>query len=192
MDAGLAGGAGLKPPSPGTGDGATLRPGRRAGSLRLWCGVLLLGALLVGWTFTYAVEPVRVTSNSMSPTLRAGDHVLVDKISPRAHHPRRRDIVTFRLPGSDEQLIKRVVAVAGDTVGLEDGVLVVDGAKLTEPFVDHAQMNSTYFGPVTVPAGAVFVLGDDRENSVDSRSFGPVAVSDVTGRVLFRIGFGHG
>ena len=53
-------------------------------------------------------------------------------------------------------------------------------------------MDSTYFGPVTVPAGAVFVLGDDRENSVDSRSFGPVAVRDISGRVLVRIGFGHG
>jgi signal peptidase I len=153
--------------------------------------VLLLVALLLGWTFTHALAPVRVASDSMRPTLVAGDQVLVDKISPRAHHPRRRDIVTFHLPGSHQQLIKRVVAVAGDTVGLEDGVLVVDGAKLTERFVDHAQMDSVYFGPVRVPPGAVFVLGDDRADSVDSRSFGPVAVRDITGRVLLRIGFGH-
>lgn len=158
----------------------------------MWLAVLLLVALAIGSTFTYAVEPVRVASSSMSPTLADGDQVLVDKISPRARQPRRRDIVTFRLPGSGVQLIKRVVAVAGDTVGLQDGRLVVDGTTLTERFVNYAQMDSTYFGPVTVPAGAVFVLGDDRENSVDSRSFGPVAVHDITGRVLIRIGFGRG
>jgi signal peptidase I len=159
-------------------------------SRRFWWTALLAMALLIGWTFSYALEPVQVSSNSMSPTLAAGTHVLVDKISSRAHHPRRRDIITFHLAGSSEQLIKRVVAVAGDTVGLADGVLVVDGAKINERFVDHAQMVSVYFGPVTVPSETVFVLGDNRADSVDSRTFGPVPLRDVTGRVLTRIAFG--
>jgi signal peptidase I len=146
--------------------------------------VVLTGVLV---TASFLVEPVRVRSQSMSPTLTDGDHLLIDKISARAHHPRRGDVVAFELPTTPGLLIKRVVAVAGDTVGIEDGVLVVDGRAIEEPFVDPAQMDSVYFGPVTVPARTVFVMGDNRANSVDSRSLGPVPIGNVIGRALLRI-----
>ena len=195
MDTAVVGSVELKPGSSATagqpGDSVNLRLRRRARAVPVWGWLLVVGALLIGLALIFAVEPVRVSSNSMSPTFAAGDQVLIDKVTSRAHHPRRRDIVTFHIPGSHEQLIKRVVGVAGDTVGLEDGVLVVNGAHLTESFVDYSQMDATYFGPVTVPAGMVFLLGDNRANSVDSRTFGPVPVKAVTGRVLTRIGPGH-
>jgi signal peptidase I len=132
-------------------------------------------------------EPVRVGSGSMAPTYPAGQHVLVAKLGARAHHPHRGDIVAFHLPDLPDLLVKRVVAVAGDTVGIEDGVLVVNGQPRQESYVDYSTVDSTYFGPVAVPAGAVFALGDDRANSVDSRRFGPVPVADIVGRVVARV-----
>jgi signal peptidase I len=84
-------------------------------------------------------------------------------------------------------MIKRVAAVGGQTVAIADGVLKVDGKPVPEPYVDRAQVDGTFFGPVRVPPGAVFLLGDQRLGSVDSRSFGPVPVGSIVGRVLFRV-----
>ena len=135
----------------------------------------------------YVAEPVGVPSASMAPTLRPGDHVLVDKLPYRFGEPRRRDVVVLRRPGSDELLVKRVVAVGGDRVGIEDGVLYVNGRAIREPFVDRRMVDSVYFGPVRVRAGTVFVLGDRRWDSVDSRTFGAVPIRRVLGRVDVRI-----
>ena len=140
-------------------------------------------ALLLG---TFVVEPVAVPTGSMSPTLRAGDHVLVNKLAYRFGEPRRRDLVVLR-SASGELLLKRVVGVGGDSVGVEDGVLHVNGRAVREPFVDRRLVDSVYFGPVRVPSGAVFVMGDRRSNSVDSRTFGPVPLARVVGRVDLRL-----
>jgi signal peptidase I len=80
-----------------------------------------------------------------------------------------------------------VVALAGDRVGLADGRLVVNGHRRPEAYVDLASVDGVYFGPEVVPAGSVFVMGDDRADSVDSRDFGPVALDRVLGRVLWRL-----
>jgi signal peptidase I len=155
--------------------------------VRHWLWLLTIAVVGLVLTGVFLVEPVRMSSNSMSPTLRAGDHVLVEKISHRSDHPHRRDIIAFRLPGSEQLLIKRVVGVAGDAVSIEDGVLVVNQAPVAEPFVDQNLMDATYFGPVTVPAHAVFVLGDNRPNSIDSRTFGTVSIENIAGRVVGRL-----
>jgi signal peptidase I len=132
-------------------------------------------------------EPFRIPSASMAPTLVAGDRVLVDK---RAYHddlPRRGHLVVFHEPGSGDVALKRVVGVAGDTVGLEDGVLVVNGRRPVEPYADPAAQDTVYFGPVRVRRDAIFVLGDNRGDSRDSRDFGAVAAGDLIGRVVARI-----
>ncbi len=134
-----------------------------------------------------AVEPVRVPTGSMAPTLAAGDQLVVDKIGHRLSAPDRGDLVVFRAPNSADLMVKRLVAAAGDTVGLEDGVLVVNGRPVDEIYVDQRLIDGVYFGPTTVPPGCLFVLGDDRANSVDSRSFGPVRVSDLVGVATVRI-----
>ncbi|MGV9255371.1 signal peptidase I [Streptomyces sp. NPDC003697] len=130
------------------------------------------------------VEPVRVESTSMEPTLQVGDHLLVDERAYWRAAPRRGDLVVFDQSGS--RLVKRVAAVAGDTVGIEDGVLTVDGRPVTEPSIDRRALDGLYYGPAHVPDGTVFVLGDNRRHSVDSRQFGPVPVGQVRGRVLLR------
>lgn len=131
-----------------------------------------------------ALEPLRVTSLSMSPTLAEGDQVLVDKLTGWWRPPAVGDVVVFRDPVGDELVVKRVVALGGQTVGLEDGQFVVDGKVRHEPQVDVSRIDSTYFGPVTVPPDAVFVLGDNRSESIDSRTYGSVTRGDLIGRVV--------
>jgi signal peptidase I len=154
--------------------------------LPLALGVLVVGLLLVARTFI--AEPMRIPSDSMAPTLRPGDQVLVDKLAYRASAvPTRGDLAVFHDPRTGEVMLKRVVAVAGDTVGIEDGSLVVNGRKPFEPYADQKSIDSVYFGPVKVGAGRFFVLGDNRANSVDSRSFGSVPSDRLIGRVLTRL-----
>jgi signal peptidase I len=149
--------------------------------------VLLLVAVLAVLRLAVA-EPFRIRSESMLPTLHSGDQVLVDK---RAYghvgSERRGDLAVLRAPRSGQILLKRIVAVAGDTVAIEDGLLYVDGRRRIEPYVDQRAIDGLYFGPVRVPQGAVFVLGDNRANSEDSRAFGAVATGRLIGRVSARV-----
>jgi signal peptidase I len=152
---------------------------------------LLLAALAVGLLLlvrAFVAEPMKIPSDSMAPTLRPGDQVLVDKLAYRgAALPARGDLAVFHDPRTGEIVLKRVVAVAGDTVGLEDGALVVNGRRPFEPYADQKSIDSVYFGPVKVGAGRFFVLGDNRANSADSRSFGSVPADRLIGRVLTRL-----
>ena len=161
----------------GLGDRTT---GRQRPRARLAIPALLVGAVLL----LAGLEPLRVTSGSMSPTLTAGDHVLVDKLTGRWQSPEVGDLVVFRDPQHRELVVKRVVALGGQTVALEDAALVVDGSVRQEPQVDLTRIDSTYFGPVTVPPDAVFVLGDNRSESIDSRTYGAIRLDELVGRVL--------
>lgn len=129
------------------------------------------------------VQVMRVGSGSMAPAVDAGDLVLLEHAAGPA---RRRDVVVVPHPGTGTLLVKRVVALGGDRVALEDGVLVVDGVAVCEPTIDPARLDGVWFGPVTVPAGHVFLLGDDRADSIDSRDLGPVPAAAVTGLVRVR------
>ena len=132
---------------------------------------------------SFVAEPFKIPSQSMAPTLVRGDQVIVDKLA----HPGVGDLVVFHAPSSGEIMLKRVVAVGGDTVAIEDGVLYVDGRRRAEPYTDPDAIDSVYFGPVKVAPGALFVLGDNRADSKDSRDLGPVPVGDVIGRASARI-----
>jgi len=147
-------------------------------------------AVLVFLSVVLAVlvfEPFTVRSSSMTPTLLTGDQILAERLTPRFGHLERGDLVVFKAPATRALMVKRVVALAGDRVGLADGRLVVNGHRRAEAYVDLASVDSVYFGPEVVPAGSVFVMGDDRADSVDSRDFGPVPLDRVLGRVLWRL-----
>jgi signal peptidase I len=141
-------------------------------------------ALLVA-VKVFVAEPFRIPSASMEPTLRRGDQALVDKLGGRSPH--FGDLIAFHAPRSGEILLKRVVGVAGDTVGLEDGVLVVNRRRIREAYADPKAIDSVYFGPVKVRPGTVFVLGDNRANSEDSRNFGAVPTDRIIGRAVARV-----
>jgi signal peptidase I len=146
-------------------------------------GVGLIAVLVLVRIFF--AEPFRIPSESMEPTLKPGDQALVVKRA--GHDPKRGELVAFHSPRGGEILLKRVVAVGGDTVGLEDGVLVVDGRKVSEPYADPDAIDSVYFGPVNVRPGTVFVMGDNRANSDDSRDFGAVPTDRIIGRAVARV-----
>jgi signal peptidase I len=148
--------------------------------------VLVIVAALALARF-FVAEPFRIDSGSMEPTLRAGDRVLVDKRAYRDEPPRRGDLVAFRAPRTGDVTLKRAIGLPGDTVAIEDGVLVVNGRRQSESYADPDAIDSVYFGPARVPARSVFVLGDNRADSIDSRRFGPVAQRSLIGRVEFRL-----
>lgn len=145
--------------------------------------VLLVAVVSVLLVRAYVVEPIRIPSASMSPTLRPGEHVAAEKVSMHVRAWQRGDIVVLTSPADGELLIKRIVGVGGDTVGLRDGRLFVNGDRVNEPYTDPDAIDSVYYGPVHVPDGEVLVMGDNRGDSVDSRSFGTVPESNIEGRV---------
>jgi signal peptidase I len=151
--------------------------------IRAAVGVALAALAVVGLR-TEVAEPVRVTGASMAPTLRQGDVVVVSK---RDQTPGRGDLVTLRSPEDGARVVKRVVGVGGDIVAIRDAVLYVNDVLVAEPYVDHESVDALYYGPVTVQVGSVLVLGDARADSIDSRSYGPVPLRDVTGTVIARL-----
>ena len=140
--------------------------------------VLVLVAVLL--VRAEVAAPTRIAGDSMSPTLERGDVALVRKVGVTPH---RGDLLVFTSPDEGLDTIKRVVGVPGDEVAIRDAVLYVNDELVDEPFVDHEAIDGLYYGPVTVPAGRLILLGDNRANSIDSRSYGPVAVDAVSGRV---------
>lgn len=127
-----------------------------------------------------------VASDSMSPTVCVGDTVLLLRLHGAA--VTAGDVVTLHDQDSGDEMIKRVAAVGGQRIAIEDAILTVDGRPVDEPWVDHRTIDGVYFGPVTVPEGTVFVLGDHREVSIDSRTFGPVPVDRLDARLLAVLG----
>jgi signal peptidase I len=135
----------------------------------------------------FAGEILRIHSTSMMPTITPNSIVLMDTFSFRRRHPRIGEIVSIVHPRSGQLLLKRVVGLEGATIAVEDGHLVRDGRVVAEGYTNQNNMEGNYFGPVTVPKGKVFVLGDNRAESEDSRSFGSVDIDRVQGRLLTKI-----
>jgi signal peptidase I len=154
--------------------------GRPRARLVAVAAVVLGGVLLVRGV---VAEPRAVASESMEPTLHTGSVVLVDKLGPRLGGVHRDDVVVFTSPQDGRESVKRVVAVAGQHVAIRDADLYVDDVLVVEPQVDHSRIDGLWFGPVTVPDRAVFVLGDARAGSVDSRVYGAVPLGAISGRV---------
>ena len=161
---------------------------------------------------TFVAQAFYIPSGSMLPQLQIDDRVIVSKISYRLHDPRRGDIVVFDAPGggeededplperalrglaesigvlapSTDEYIKRVVALPGERVEGHHGKVLVDGLELIEPYLRPGTVTSE-FPAVVVPPRTVFVLGDNRSNSADSRIFGPIPRSTVVGRAIGRV-----
>lgn len=155
-----------------------------AAALRRVAVVLVIGALVALGVRLWVVEPFAVASDSMAPTVQEGATVLVSRWPTAAADCAPGRLVVFRSPEHGLLTLKRIVAVAGQAVAIRDGVLHVDGVAVAEPYVDPRDVDATFHHLVEVPAGHVFVLGDNRSASIDSRDFGTVPVEDVVGLVL--------
>jgi signal peptidase I len=165
-----------------------------AGSGFLGFVIFIIAVLALTWGLqTYVCRAYEIPSESMTDTLEVGDHIWSEKVSYYFEDPQAGDIVTFIDPlDSDRTLIKRVIATEGQTVDLIDGYVYVDGVKLEESYTEGKPsyplqtadgVEVTY--PYTVPEGYVWVMGDNRTNSSDSRYFGAIPVSSITGRACF-------
>jgi len=145
----------------------------------------------------FIAQPFQVHGPSMQDTFEQGQYVLVDRISHLWSPYTRGQVIVFQPPASVDDsgypFIKRVIGIAGDTVELRDGLVYINGVKLNEPYLYTDP--SGVVGPTeatggqsswVVPAGDVFVMGDHRQASEDSRMFGPIAVSSIVGRAVLR------
>lgn len=172
--------------APGDGGGRP-HPVRTAVEWVAIIGAALLAAVVIK---TFLLQAFYIPSVSMVPTLEVKDRVLVNKLSYRLHEVNRGDIVVFERPpnevGTVRDLIKRVVGRPGETVEARDGKVYVDGRPLSEPYLVKGTSTSS-FGPQKVPRDHVWVMGDNRANSSDSRVFGPVPESRIVGRAFVRV-----
>ena len=154
--------------------------------------LVVTGALAVALIIrTFFLAAFWIPSESMVSTLEKGDRVLVNKLSYKLHDIHRGDVVVFKRPPGEKDpavkdLIKRVVGLPGDVVEGKDGHVVINGTMLEEPYLDPGITTST-FGPTTVPAEFIWVMGDNRTNSFDSRNFGAIAQNLVVGRAFVRV-----
>jgi signal peptidase I len=141
---------------------------------------LLLSALLF-FVINAVSSRIRVESISMQPTLYAGNFVFVNKLAYRLGEPQRGDIIVFRYPPDPDQVpyIKRVIGLPGDTVNISGGKVYINGQELIEPYI----FVQTHYGDEwLVPENQLFVMGDNRNNSSDSRSWGFVPLEHVIGK----------
>ncbi|MBN2169207.1 MAG: signal peptidase I [Actinobacteria bacterium] len=196
------------PPAEEEGPGGGEKP-----SFWRWMGetaLIIIAAIIFAVLLqSFVVKTFVITSTSMSPTLQEGDRVMVDKMTYLFRDPRRGDIILFRYPPDTPRAkstsnifywpferigevlwmahkdttpyVKRVVATAGETVELKKGNLYIEGEEIEEDYIND---NVSDFGPYKVPEGTVFCMGDNRQNSRDSRAWGPVPKNSVIGRLF--------
>ena len=176
-------------------DGRDRTDRRRAllkGILEIPIILLVSFALVFGFVRPVVAAPFHIPTGSMVPTLMVKDRLLVNKFIYRFTEPERGDIALFEnQQGGNDPLIKRVVGLPGDELELRDGEVYIDGDPLDEPYLERDPCKpglpkTCSFGPVNVPKGHYFMMGDNRTNSLDSRFFGPVPEDDVLGEALVR------
>ncbi len=135
---------------------------------------------------TYVVQAFKIPSESMLQTLQVGDHLLVNKLVYRFHAPERGDIIVFQYPlDKSRDFVKRVVGLPGDKIAMDGNTVYINGEPLVEPYAIY-QGVSPYgkFGPITVPDGNLFMMGDNRNNSQDSRVWGTLDVNLIHGKAF--------
>lgn len=163
----------------------------RKKELMEWLRAILL-ALIVGSILSMTVRPTLVSGNSMAPTLNDRNYLIIDKVTYRFEPPARGDIVVFKTKlktaqGVSKDLIKRIIAVPGDELVVEGGDVFVNGHQLKESYVLEEITEGSL--KMTIPPEKVFVLGDNRHISMDSRSdqVGLIPYYDIRGKILIRV-----
>lgn len=146
----------------------------------------VLPAVLIALLITHFVgERTVVLGHSMAPSLHNQEQLIIDKLSYRFHAPQRGDIVVVDVEHTDVPYIKRVVGLPGETLEIRDNRVYVDGLVLSEPYL--FEVSQPNYGPVHIPPDHVFVMGDNRRNSRDSRSIGPVPLETILARAWVRV-----
>jgi signal peptidase I len=167
-------------------------------------GVVAIAVVVAILLRTFVVATYSIPSGSMEPTLQIGDRIVVDKLSYHLHGVDRANIIVFTTPPKEDcagppvaDLVKRVIGLPGETISLAGGRVYINGHVLAEPWLPTQVQTETYPGPsqasyalhhpYRIPQGQVYVMGDNRTFSCDSRYWGPVAESTIVGKVDLRI-----
>ena len=177
-----------------------------------WIIVIVVALVLSLFIDSTIIAKAEVEQSSMENTLFEGQQLIVNKLSYAFDEPKRGDIIIFleneekgniidnfirsvknRFSSSDEiaaeqeRLVKRVIGVAGDEIDIQDGYVYINGERLEESYVNGVTLPGNVKLPITVGEGELFVIGDNREVSRDSRDFGPIDVKQVEGKAVFRV-----
>ena len=176
------------------------RFGRRGAALVEWALVVVGAVALAVVVKIFLLQAFYIPSASMYPTLQNGDRVLVNKLSYDLHDVNRGDIVVFERPASETSsnipdLIKRVIGLPGEQVAFDGGQVYIDGQPLVEDYLPEGTVTTaanapnkcTLQAPCSVPAGQVWVMGDNRGDSKDSRYFGTIPESTIVGRAFIKV-----
>lgn len=202
------------PPVGGEDAGPKGKPKRAKGQRSFWkeLPILIVVALVVAVLIkTFLIQAFFIPSGSMNDTLLEGDRVMVNKLAYRFGDPARGQVIVFDSPmeanndgetifgalvrhvaeslglsSPDSALIKRIIALGGETIEIRNNLVYIDGTALDEPYIKPGSVMPDY-GPFTVPEGQVFVMGDNRSSSSDSRVFGPIPEDDIVGRAFMRV-----
>jgi signal peptidase I len=155
--------------------------------LRELAEVVVLAVILY-FGISFAVQTVHVEGLSMFATLDDNDYLIADKIAYRLHAPQRGDIVILRPPtDNSKDFIKRVIALPGEQLIVRDGAVFINGHHLNEPYLPEQWTVFNNLSVTTIPPNQYFVMGDNRNRSQDSRTFGPISRDRIDGRAWFRI-----
>jgi signal peptidase I len=184
---------------PGPGGQRATTNARIMRAVREWVVVLAIALSSAFLIRVFVLAQYFIDGPSMRTTLEPNDRVLVNKMSYRLHDVNRGDVVVFdriTLNGTDVQhddLIKRVIGLGGESVSIQECVVFIDGREIAEPYLDIGDLAAPEpsrrcripsMDPVVVPAGSVFVMGDNRRESFDSREFGPIDTDLIRGRAF--------
>ncbi len=178
---------------------------RQKSKTREYIESLLIAALIALFVRGFIVQAFKIPSSSMEPTLLIGDHLLVNRLSYvtkvpftdiillNLGNPAKGDVIVFRYPADrSKDFIKRVIGTEGDVIQIKEKAIYINGKKLSDPhafFAEETVIPGAFsqrdnFGPITVPKDSYFVMGDNRDRSLDSRFWGFVKKEDLVGRAL--------
>lgn len=151
-----------------------------------WLRDIAISLAVSAFFIIFLYQPVKVEGTSMMPTLQDQERVFINKFVYKLEPIERGDVIVFRYPRDpSKSYIKRVIAVGGDRIRIESGVVFVNGQRVSEPYVPRMYQDVRSYPPILVPPHSYFVLGDHRNLSNDSRDFGPVDESYIYGKAVF-------
>jgi signal peptidase I len=154
--------------------------------MRVWLFELAVALAMAMFIVVFLFQPVNVEGTSMAPTLSNQEHLFINKFIYHFEPIERGDVVVFWYPlDPAKSFIKRVVGLPGDTVAIRRGHVYVNGREISEPYVPKRYLGDESYPPVVVPKGDYYVMGDHRDDSYDSRSFGPVPRKYIYGKAVF-------
>ncbi|MXQ53205.1 signal peptidase I [Shimazuella alba] len=148
-----------------------------------WVKAIVVALILAVVIRGFFLEPTYVQGPSMLNTMQTGDKVIINKLIYRFKSPARGEIIVFHTQG-EKDLIKRIIGLPGETIQVKNSRVYINGKMLSEPYLSFSTQTSTV-PPTKIAAGHLFVMGDNRANSADSRDLGPIPIDQIVGRAEF-------